>query len=49
MSALKVVSEIKRVYVFVFLFVLFHLIDTLFLGYSIKPKSFTLHYTDFQY
>ena len=48
MSTLKVADEIKRVYVFIFLFVLFHLIDTLFLWYSIKPKHFTLHYIDFQ-
>ena len=38
----------QRVYVFIFLFFLFHLLDTLFLWYSIKPTIFTLHYTDFQ-
>ena len=48
MSTLKVVYKFKRVYVFIFLFFLFHLIDTLLLGYSIKPKIFTLYYTDFQ-
>ena len=36
------------VYVFIILFFLFHIIDTLFWGYSIKPQNFTLHYTDFQ-